>query len=192
MPKFGLTILLIIVAAQGGMAATPPGSTTPSAASVQALIEASGIHSILDKATSQYQITIKASMHKALEGKTLNADQQKIESDAEDKMVALMSQLMSWDTLEPIVADVYTSTYTQDEVNGLTKFYSSPLGKTMINKQPQVMDKTMAEIQSKVQSLVPALKQLQMDTAQQLRAANTPGTNGSATTNAPAGTAPTP
>jgi hypothetical protein len=36
------------------------------------------------------------------------------------------------------------------------------------------MQKTMAAVQSKAKEMIPELKQLQMDTAEPLRAANTP------------------
>jgi len=141
---------------------------------VQELITASGMHALLDQMATQNRATIRTSMQKSYEGQNLNADQQKIESEAEDKAVDIVGRLMSWDTLGPIVSDVYSSTFTQDEINGLIKFYNSPIGKAWTAKQPQVMQKTMAAVQSKAKEMIPELKQLQMDTAEQLRAANTP------------------
>lgn len=72
-------------------------------------------------------------MRQSFEGKKLNEDQQKIESDAEDKIADIIGSLLSWDTFSPIVVDVYTSTYTQGEVNDLIKFYKSPAGKAWVS-----------------------------------------------------------
>jgi hypothetical protein len=144
---------------------------------VQELIADSGVQATLDKTITQYQTALKTAMRKGFEGKNLNADQQKIEDDAEAKAQVIIGQVMSWDTFGPIVADVYSSTFTQDEVNGLIKFYTSPVGKSWIAKQPVVMEKTAAQVQGRLQDMMPELKQLGIDTVQQLRAAGTPGTN---------------
>jgi uncharacterized protein len=177
MSKSALALLIGLLCAQASPAAGPATSPAPSAASVQELIADSGMKALLEKMTTQYQTTLKTSMHKAVEGKNLNADQQKIEDDAETKALEIFGHMMSWDTLGPIVVDVYSSTFTQDEVNGLIKFYTSPVGKSWIAKQPVVMEKTVAQVQLKAQDMMPELKQLQIDTVQQLRAAGTPGAN---------------
>jgi uncharacterized protein len=174
MPRPAPALASLLLCALGTQAATPAADATPSAASVQELLAVSGMHAILDNMATQYRAAIKKSMQKSYEGKNLNEEQQKIESDAEDKAVDILSRLLSWDTLSPVVVEVFSSTYTQAEIDGLNKFYSSPIGKALTAKQPVAMQKTMAQMQSKVGEIMPELKQLALDTAQQLRAAATP------------------
>jgi hypothetical protein len=173
-PALALASLLLF--SLGTQAAPAAADASPSAASVQELLAVSGMHGILDNMATQYRAGIKKSMQRSYEGKNLNEDQQKIESDAEDKAVDIMSRLLSWDALSPIVVEVYSSTYTQGEIDALIKFYNSPIGKALTAKQPGAVQKTMAQVQSKVNEIMPELKQLAMDTAQQLRAAATPAT----------------
>lgn len=191
MPKSALAVLIGMVCVQSSVAASPTNSPPPSAASVQELIADSGVQALLDKTITQYQTALKTAIRKGFEGKNLNADQQKIEDEAEAKALEIIAQVMSWDTFGPIVADVYSSTFTQGEVNGLIKFYTSPVGKSWIAKQPVVMEKTVAQMQGRAQDMMPELKQLEIDTVQQLRAAGTPGTSTPAAgTSAPAATPP--
>lgn len=174
MPRLSLALAPLLFFALGTQAATRADDAAPTAASVQELLALSSMHTLLDQTATQYRTAIKASMRQSFEGKKLNEDQQKIESDAEDKIADIIGSLLSWDTFSPIVVDVYTSTYTQGEVNDLIKFYKSPAGKAWVSKQPVAMNKTMALMQSKVNDIMPELKQLAIDTGQQLRAAGTP------------------
>jgi hypothetical protein len=173
-PRLPLALAPLLFLALGTQAATPADDATPTAASVQELLALSSMHTILDQMATQYRTAIKTSMRQSFEGKKLNEDQQRIESDAEDKIADIIGSLLSWDTFGPIVVDVYTSTYTQGEVNDLIRFYKSPGGRAWVSKQPVAMQKTMALVQTKVNEMMPELKQLAMDTGQQLRAAGTP------------------
>lgn len=174
MLRLPLALAPLLLFALGTPAATPADEAKPSAASVQELLALSNMHTILDQMATQYRTAIKTSMRQSFEGKKFNEDQQRIESDAEDKMADIIGSLLSWDTFSPIVVDVYTSTYTQGEVNDLIKFYKSPIGKAWVSKQPVAMQKTTAQMQTKINEIMPELKQLAMDTGQQLRAAGTP------------------
>jgi len=178
MSRSVLALASLLLCALGSHAATTAADATPNAASVQELLAVSGMHAIVDNMATQYRAAIKKSMQKSYEGKNLNEDQQKIESDAEDKAVDILTRLLNWDTLSPAVGEIYSSTYTQTEIDGLIKFYNSPSGKALTAKQPVAMQKTMAQMQLKVSEIMPELKQLAMDTAQQLRAASTPATPG--------------
>ena len=49
-------------------------------------------------------------------------------------------------------------------------FYSSPTGQAVIAKLPQATKSSMAEIQSRVQQMMPKLQQMAKDAAEQVKA----------------------
>ena len=53
----------------------------------------------------------------------------------------------SWDKLKPIYLRVYTDTMTADEVLAMTRFYESPEGRSVMQKMPQIIQRTMQEMQ---------------------------------------------
>ncbi|MBE2210519.1 MAG: DUF2059 domain-containing protein [Xanthomonadaceae bacterium] len=55
--------------------------------------------------------------------------------------------MLSWDKLKPIYLRVYTDTMTADEVLAMTRFYESPEGRSVMQKMPQIIQRTMQEMQ---------------------------------------------
>lgn len=58
----------------------------------------------------------------------------------------------------------YAKIYTVDELKGLVEFYESPLGKTLLEKEPELVQKTMMDLQKHIVAIMPQLeKQLQQN-----------------------------
>jgi hypothetical protein len=78
---------------------------------------------------------------------------------AMDRVFALMRDEMDWDKLKPEFAQLYTETFTQEEVDGLLEFYRSPAGRAMIEKMPLLLSKSMQMTQTRIQKLMPRILQ---------------------------------
>ncbi len=63
--------------------------------------------------------------------------------DTRQAMVDWFDQDFKWDELEVKFVDVYVKAFTEDELNQLTAFYQSPLGKKTLTQLPQVMNEAM-------------------------------------------------
>ncbi len=73
---------------------------------------------------------------------------------------ALMRQTAtSYQTLKPDFIRIYPDTYTEEELDGLVKFYESPAGQAFVNKMPVVMTKTMELVQQRMQTLMPHMQE---------------------------------
>ena len=69
-------------------------------------------------------------------------------------------EIMSYEQMQKEYIELYTSVYTIEEMKGIIQFYKSPVGKSMIEKQPQIVKKSMEISQSKVRLLIPELQKI--------------------------------
>ena len=67
---------------------------------------------------------------------------------------ASVRDMLSWDKLKPLYVRVYSDTMTADEVLAMTRFYESPEGRSVMQKMPQILQRTMQEMQPLAESAV--------------------------------------
>ena len=161
-----IAVVLLVVAGASANAADGP----PSAASVKQLLVVSEARKLLDAASAQIDSSMEIGMRQAVQGQPITAEQQKVLDDMRVKTVALIREFLTWEQLEPIMADIYTRTFTQNEVDGMLAFYATDAGKAMIAKMPLVMQSSSQAMQARMGTLTPKLVALQQETAQQLQA----------------------
>ena len=66
---------------------------------------------------------------------------------------------------------LYAETFTQEEVDGLLAFYRSPAGVALLEKMPQVTQKSAAITQQRIAPLVEKLKASMAKTVEDAKAA---------------------
>jgi uncharacterized protein len=152
----------------------------PTEESIKKLFEVAHTSSLIDTMMNQVQSTTKANMSRAFAGKELNEQQQQILSDSQTRIFDVVRQELNWKEIEPGMIEVYRDTFTQKEVDGMMKFYSSPTGKAVLDKMPQTMTAMMTRMQARMQNIVPKLQEIQRDTAEKVKAAATPADSGAA------------
>jgi uncharacterized protein len=69
-------------------------------------------------------------------------------------------EIMSPEQMRDEYIELYTSVYTLEELEGLVRFYKSAAGKSMIEKQPLVLKRSMEISQNKVRLLIPELQKI--------------------------------
>lgn len=74
------------------------------------------------------------------------------------QMKAFLSKYMSWASLKDDMAKIYMAEFSESELNELTKFYQTPLGKKTIQKMPGLMAKGAEIGQKRVQDHLPELQ----------------------------------
>src|SRR5262249_25615685 len=65
-----------------------------------------------------------------------------------------MKEALKWDDLKQMYFQIYSESFTQEEVDGMLAFYESPAGKAVIKKMPVVMQKSMTQVQQRILPLV--------------------------------------
>jgi len=80
-----------------------------------------------------------------------------------DKMMALMSQELSWDKMKNEFITLYAETFTEDELKGVIAFYRSPAGQAFQSKLPELMKRSMELNQKLMIQIMPKLQTLSME-----------------------------
>lgn len=99
------------------------------------------------------------------------------------QMVQILREEMAWEKIQPIYRQIYKESFTQEEIDGMLAFYRSPVGQAMLQKMPQVMERSM---QISRERLLPRVTQRMT----QLLSETVQGESGKAATPAAKGKAP--
>jgi len=76
------------------------------------------------------------------------------------KMMDIIMEEMSWEKMKDDYIDIYADTFTGKELKGFIKFYKSPIGRKFIEKQPELMKKSMQISQKQMGELMPKIQKL--------------------------------
>jgi uncharacterized protein len=161
--KFALIALLAV---QPAFAAEVP----PSEASIHELMDLTQSRKMLDSMMEQIDGVMQQSMQQALAGQKFSPEQQAIMDELRSSVIALFKQEMKWESLDPMLVDVYRKSFNQKEVDGMIAFYKSEPGQAVIAKMPLVMQHTMVAMQERMADIAPKLQQLQQDAIAKLQA----------------------
>jgi hypothetical protein len=138
--------------------------------SVRELMDLTGSRSMIDAMIGQMDAAMKSGMQQALAGKPVTQEEQRIIDDMQKQMVAILQEALSWEAMQPMLVTVYSSSFTQAEVDGMVSFYRSPAGRAVIAKMPLVIQRSSTLAQEQMKPIIPKLQALQEDTMRKLRA----------------------
>ncbi len=90
-------------------------------------------------------------------------EQKKQIADFQQRVLALVTNKLGWKALEPDFINLYASTYTEEELDGIIGFYKSPVGQKMLEKTPELMAKSTEITQQRMREVQPELNQMVQD-----------------------------
>ncbi|HUO18828.1 MAG TPA: DUF2059 domain-containing protein [Steroidobacteraceae bacterium] len=166
--RIRLLALAATLALQPALAASPQ----PSEKSVLQLLQLMHTHQIMDNTGAQMDDTLQRSMKAATAQMQLSPEQEKIRDQYRAKIVAIVRDALNWSTVEPMLVQAYQSTFTQEEVNAMLRFYDSPVGQSVGAKLPAVNQQMAQLTQQRMQEIIPKIVEVQKDMAEHLRAAS--------------------
>jgi uncharacterized protein len=76
------------------------------------------------------------------------------------KVSALIKEEMKWETIKEPMVQIYTRHFSEREIQGLITFYSSDIGRSMIEKMPLVMQDSMLISQQMMNRVIPKIQLL--------------------------------
>ncbi len=110
---------------------------------------------------------VEANMRQMIAQSHANAPATPEQKANEDRMIqramAVMREDMNWDKMKPQYIKLYLDTFSQEEIDGLNAFYSSPAGQAYLAKMPVLMQHTMQLMQVQMQALMPRMMQAMQD-----------------------------
>jgi hypothetical protein len=87
-------------------------------------------------------------------------DADKMHRELMEKMMALVFEEMSWQKMKDDYVTLYAETFSAEELRALVAFYRTPAG-AYVEKQPELMLKTMNLSQKAMERLMPKMVALQ-------------------------------
>lgn len=87
------------------------------------------------------------------------------------KITGLLKSEMSWEKMEPMVIDIYSRNFTEQQIDDLLAFYQTETGQALIKKMPTVMQESMLIGQSMMQQSIPKIQAMAQELAQELQQA---------------------
>ena len=143
-----LALILLGLAVLGSNAQAAP----PSTAQIERLLQVMDAEKVIDQ-------MIPAMMQQSnalVDQRLASSGASKADKNRAQRMMAAqeasLRDMLSWNNLKPIYLRVYTDTMTADEVLAMTRFYESPEGRSVMQKMPQLLQRTMQEMQPLAQS----------------------------------------
>jgi hypothetical protein len=147
MPKLLTALLLSLCLMSTAQAAAPSDE------SLERLIVAMHVPAQTDAMLAAMERGFDASVSRASAGKPLTEAQQQSLASARESFLTMTHDLMAWDKLKPIYLQSYREVFSQEEVDAMIQFYSTPLGQSVIEKQPRVMQRAQALMTPQMMSI---------------------------------------
>jgi len=132
--------LLLAVLAGGAHAAASPES-------VEKLMQVMKVQQQLEMIYSQTLPAMQNAMRQTLGGQLQSADAERMYNTVMPRVNAVIRDELSWAKLKPEFATIYAETFTQQEIDGLIAFYQGPIGSALVNKLPQLSQRSMQMMQ---------------------------------------------
>lgn len=153
-----------------GLFAGTVHAAPPSEASIDKLLTATKVESIIDTMRGQFGTQIKETTHRSFNTDERTPREMAIINQFSDKATALLLEEFNWKTLKPLYVKVYAETFTQQEIDGLVAFYKTPAGQAYVAKMPAVMQKSSQLVMSRIGPLTQKVQDMAREAADKLAA----------------------
>jgi hypothetical protein len=150
-------------------AAAAANNAPASDASIRQMLELTNARQMIDSMKGQMTAFMNTTMQNVTKGQTITPERQAILDRMAAKMSAVVADILNWDDLLPMYMRTYRDSFTQDEIDGVIKFYKSPAGRAYVRKLPVVMQNLMGEMQGFIKNVQDKMLTVQKESMQELK-----------------------
>lgn len=153
--RHALSTTTLIGAALIGMLFAAPSALAapPTEAQVDKLIETMDLRRRMDDVLLQID-AMSESMDQRFLGEDATPEQRKMLSDTIAKQQVSMRKTLSWEAMAPVYRRIYTRLFSAEEIEAMTAFYGSDIGRGIMVKIPQSMQLVMEEMLSIMEPMI--------------------------------------
>lgn len=144
-------------------AAASLAQAAASTASVEKLLQVMKVEKQLDLMYTQTLPAMQAGMRQALSQQVGAAEAEKAAQTIGPKVNAVIREELSWAKLKPEFVQVYAETFSQPEIDSMIQFYSSPTGAGLVDKMPQVAQRSALMMQKRMSPVMQRVMQVVKD-----------------------------
>ena len=143
----------------------PPVLAAASTGSVEKLLSVMKVEKQLDLMYTQTLPAMQAGMRQSLGQQMGPAEADKAAQSIAPKVNAVIREELSWAKLKPEFVQVYAETFSQAEIDAMIQFYSSPTGAGLVDKMPQVAQRSAIMMQKRMGPVMQRVMQVVKDEA---------------------------
>lgn len=144
----------------------------PTDESVNRMMAAMHVEKSLDQIFLQLDAGVKNGLREVLQqtlqGKDLSATQTAMVKEFAGKVSATLKAELSFAKLRDVYLKAYRESLTQEDVNNLTAFYSSPAGASVVDKIPLAMQEAGILMQPRIRPTLEKIQGMEQDFAKEL------------------------
>jgi len=140
--------------------------------SIKQLLEVTQVRKLLDDIRAQTYALMNDIARQAMQGRAPNSRQQEAIARMKQRMIDVMQSQLAWEKMEPVYLRLYQETFSEEEVASMLAFYSTPAGKALVVKMPELVQKTMREVQAMISTMTPKMQQIEREFIEELKAAS--------------------
>lgn len=142
------------------MAISIPAFAQPaSKESVKELLKITKSEQFLGQMSQQINTMMHSSIEKITQGRKLTTKQELAVVNYTQELGKIMQEELTWAKLEPEMIKIYAEEFSQEEIDGMIKFYKTPVGQSTIDKMPIVMQKSMQLGYKQMDAITPKIMQ---------------------------------
>lgn len=160
----GGTITAAIVLA--GTLLWNPASALADEAGKAAKIEEMMLLTHADRMTTQLPDQVRSMLTDQLTKTDMPAEARQASEELLGKLMDMVADRMSWAKIKPAFMRIYAETFSEDDIDGILAFYKSPAGQAMLEKMPQLIQKSMAVGQQVMSDVMPEIQRIMAETKQ--------------------------
>lgn len=133
-------------------------ATPPSEAQADRLLEILRARAMIEQMLSQMEAEQERAFDQQMADYPIDDEQRARLERIADKGNQAVKRALAWENLKPIYHEIYRSTFNAEETQALIDLYSSPAGQMILDRMPQLMQKSMSVVQ---QMLFPVIQEMQ-------------------------------
>ncbi|HEY2779791.1 MAG TPA: DUF2059 domain-containing protein [Steroidobacteraceae bacterium] len=138
-------------------------------ASIRELLELTNAQQMVEGMKGQVTAMMSSAMQNVTKDQTVTPARQEILDRMRAKMSAVVTDMMNWNDLLPMYLRTFRASFSQDEIDGVIKFYRSPAGRAYVKKLPLAMQNIMREMPEFMKPLQEKMAAIQRETVQELK-----------------------
>ena len=139
------TITTCMAVAAITFAGSAAWAAAPSDAAIDELLEVMRLREQTSKMLDamNQEFAQNASMFAQKSGTAEDAAVQQRMQTMQQQMGQILREEMAWEKVRPVYRQVYKESLTAEEVAGMLAFYRTPVGQSVLQKQPQITERAM-------------------------------------------------
>jgi hypothetical protein len=133
-------------------------------AKAERLLELVRAEAMVEESINSIETQLLSNGVLALEGRNVTPEQRERFIAAQQRMLTTLQENLSWDRMRKIYVQLYSEVYSEEEMDQIIAFLSTPAGQSMINKMPLLMQRAQELTRAELNKTLPAAqRQLRED-----------------------------